>query len=1035
MKNLQQLFSKHAIAVSVSSVFFSAAVAAQTPQSPTQSAQSGEEETLEVIQVRGIRASQLKSLNEKRFADSVSDSISATDIGKLPDVTIADSLQRITGVQINRSGGEGSTVNIRGISQVGTTLNGEQMLSASSVTTVQPNFTDIPSSMVSGLDVYKSREARMIASGMSGIINLQTYRPFDLDEGFTLNAKAEATDGSMGDETDGLISTFIGYNNDREFGATLSLTVSEKNLADYLIGSAGGDWGFIATESSTFVEPNTDANGNGSTDDVYYAFQGHQAANQFITRDRIGVNGAFQWQATDDIEVIGEVFYTQMDELNRQAGFIASQAWQGVTGWFTPAANGFTAHENLVKDEDGNLVDLGGSFNSFSSGVLQARRTMVHSEANASERESINTNLEIKFDNGGDFSGSVRWVHGEARDDNALSAVDAYLNSGSQVGATFKGPGGVPASDVNPWGYDGQPAELPDGTPAGDFTMIPIGITYSGGEQMWNLPSTMYIDGETVNEVFGSNINRYSATSTNLVGTNRDADLDVFRLDGTYLADWGPVMSVDAGVRYAKRTVEQQAWIGGVARTNEYGEAFLSRWKDSASQAPNTLESFIAPISFTELDQKGMITQISDFQGASGLGSLYFVDPEAMSDPLGWHNEVYGQNIQSPDGANSYDLEETMQEAYVQANLDGEIAGMTYRGNVGLRYVKTELDINQSDVATNGFATYNGVEYILSGALGMLPPASAQINTKRDYSDVLPSVNLVLNLTDDQLLRFSYTETVTQHNTNNLAGGINVSRILACDVQAPDGSDVFCAVGANQQGNPQIEPWRSTNLDLSYEWYFSDTGILSVAAFYIDIESFIKNTTVFLPIADSDGQVRGYDPETTEFTGLVRTNTIGNGEGASVEGIEIGYQQGFDFLDGIWSNFGVNANYTYSPSTSDETDYYGNTTPMADNSEHQANFALWYEDDALQARVAANYRSKTFMYIRRVGDYELAKYLDATVYVDASVSYDINENFTVSLQGLNLTEESRDQYYQWPDLIDKRFLNERRFTLGVQYRM
>lgn len=1032
MKYLVCQGKKSLVACSVALALMSTATTVNA-QSDETSASS--EDVVEVIQVRGLRGSLVKSMNEKRYADSVSDTISATDIGKLPDVTIADSLQRITGIQINRSGGEGSSVNIRGINQVGTTLNGEQMLSAGSVTSVQPDFTDIPSTMVSGLDVFKSREANMISSGMSGVINLRTYRPFDLEEGYTVNARVEATDGSMGDETDSLFSTFIGYNKDREFGATLTVTASKKNLADYLFGSTGNDWGFAAAEASNFAAANVDANGNGSTDDVFYAFQGHQASNQFIERDRIGINGSVQWQLTDNIELLGEVFYTDMDEFRTQAGFIASQAWQNVTGWFNPDADGFTSHENFTKDDDGNVVDLGGTLNSFHSGVLQARRTMVHSEADAIEKESINTNLELRYDNGDNLTASFRWVHGEARNDNALSVVDAYINSGSQVGATYKGEGGVDIDDVNPWGYDGVAPTLPNGSTVDGFTVIPVGIRYSGDTQIWSLPTEQNINGEMVSEVFGSNVNRYSLTSTNLTGSQREAELDVLRLDGTYMFDLGPVVSADFGVRYGVRNIEQNAWIGGVARTNAYGDAFLSRWKDSASQAPETLESFIDPISFTSLQEKGFITQISDFQGVSGLGSLYFADPNAMSDPLAWHNEVYGQNIQSPDGANSYDLEETSTEAYVQFNLDGELGDITYRGNIGLRYVKTELDINQSDVASNGFATYNGVEYALSGALGMLPPASAVINTTRDYDDLLPSINLAFNLTDDQVFRVSFGQTVTPHNTNNLAGGINVTRILACNVQAPDGSDVFCATSASQQGNPSLEPWRSTNYDASYEWYFSETGMLSVAAFAIEIESFITNTTLMLPIPDSDGTVRGYDLVTEEFTGLVPTTTIGNGEGASVEGIEFGYQQGFDFLDGIWQNFGVNANYTYSPSTSDETDYYGEDTPMFDNSEHQANLALWYEDDKLQFRVAGNYRSETFLSIRRLGEYELAQYREATFYLDASMSYDINDNFTVLLQGTNLTEETRRQYYQWEDMLDKVFLNERRITLGVQYRM
>jgi iron complex outermembrane receptor protein len=990
-----------------------------------------QETQAEIIIVRGLRASLVQSMNNKRFSNSISDSITATDIGKLPDATIADSLQRITGIQINRSGGEGSTVNIRGASQVGVTLNGEQMLSASSVTTVQPNFTDIPSTMVSGLDVLKSTQARQIAGGLSGQIDIKTYRPLMLDEGFTVSAKIEATQGSMGDETDTGVSTFIGYNNDSTFGATLNLSLSNKNLADYVTGSTGNDWGFVANEANTFVSDNVDVNGDGDSNDSFYSFQGHQAGNQFIERDRIGVNGSFEWQISDAFKMVADVFYTDMEEFRTQSSFVASMAWQAQTGWFNADANGLTEHENIA---DGEV--LAGSLFSFNSGLLQARRTMVHSEADVVEKESVNTNLELHYDNGGAFSGSVRWVHGEARHDNALSVMDAYINSGSQAGATFKGPGGVPISDVNPFGYDGQPAQLPDGTEVdGTYTIIPIGIDYTGGSQAWTLPGTQFIDGEMVSEVFGSNISRYSATSANLTGATRDAELDVFRIDGAYNVDSDHIMSVEAGLRFAQRDVQQEAWIGGVARTNEYGDAFLSRWKDSASQAPETGESFIAPISFESLQSRGYISQQSDFVGASGLGTLYFVDPNSMKDPLAWHSDVYGVNIQSPDGANSYNVEETTNEAYLQVNLDGEFLGFSYRGNAGLRYIKTELDIDQSLSEANGMATYNGVTYIIDGALGMQSPATGVLNTTRDYTDLLPSVNLAFDITDDQILRFSYTKNVTPHNTNNLAGGVNITRILACDLQKADGSSIFCATQATQQGNPNLEPWRSTNYDLSYEWYFSDTGMMSVAAFYLDFETTLERTTVLLPLPDSDGVVRGFDLTTGEFTGLVPTTTQGNTDGGNVKGLELSYQQGFDFLEGVWSGLGTTINYTYSPTESSNLDYYGRGTPLSDNSEHQANFALWYEKDKIQARIAVNYRSETYTGQRVVGLYRFAKYIAPTTYVDASVSYDVNDNFTVSLQGTNLTEETRENYYQWEDNIDKTFYNERRISLSVQYRM
>jgi len=135
------------------------------------------------IVVTGIRASQARSVEIKRNAASVVEAISAQDIGKLPDVTISDSLQRIPGVQIRREAGEGGAVNIRGLPQVTTLMNGEQFLGANSVTAVQPNFTDIPSQLFSGATVFKSPTASLQQAGLTGTIDLLTRRPFDLKNG------------------------------------------------------------------------------------------------------------------------------------------------------------------------------------------------------------------------------------------------------------------------------------------------------------------------------------------------------------------------------------------------------------------------------------------------------------------------------------------------------------------------------------------------------------------------------------------------------------------------------------------------------------------------------------------------------------------------------------------------------------------------------------------------------------------------------------------------------------------------------------
>lgn len=999
-----------------------------------------EPDMLEEIMVTGIRSSIRQSMDIKRDAGAVVDAITATDIGKLPDATIADSLQRVPGIQITRSGGEGASVNIRGNGNVTTTLNGEQMISAGSVTTVTPDFADIPSTMVSGLEVWKSSQAKNVVSGLAGTINLTTTRPFMLNEGWTASGKAELTQGSMGKETDPSVSTFLGYNDGNRFGATLNLSYSESYLADYNNGAQGDGWSFNATEANNFVQDNVDVNGDGDFNDVYYARQGHMASNRFIDRERTGINGSFQFEINNALELTGDVFYTHMDEHHYAAGFVAAQAWQGETGWFTPDEGGVSEYPNIIsREENGErqYETLGGNYYTVQSAEYQSRVTKTHNQTWAVEKESLNTNLELSFDNGGLLRGSLRWVYGEATNNIARSVIDGYVNSGAQVGAEYVGVGGERISDVNPWGYEGVRATLPDGTPVEDsYTQIPIGIGYSSGNQHWSLPEMSGVDqeGNAYTEVFGSNLDRYSLTSTNLYGEDTFAEMNVFRADGTYDFEWQHLRSFDFGLRHGVREVQKRGWIGGVAQTNQYGDAFLSRWKDSASQAPDTGESFIEPISFTELDERGMITQIDDFQGTTGLGALYFVDPKVMSDPLGWHDDIYGTNIQVPDAANVYDLEETTQSIYLQANLEGDIAGFPYTGNVGFRYVDTEFDILQSEAIMGDTATYNGQEYLIPSALGMLAPDGNRVRTITGYSDFLPALNLALELTPDQVLRFSADKTVSTHNTDMLAGGLTVNRILACDLQEPDGSNIFCATGGSQAGNPQLEPNRNTNAEVSYEWYFNNTGMFNVGVFWVQQNTGFRTEQIERDdITDTDGTVRGFDLETGELTGTVPISTTTTVDTTSyTRGAEVGYQQGFDFLPGFWSGFGISANYTYSPSSSSETDYYGQSLPGGGNSRHQSNFALWYEYGGLQARIAHNYRSKMFDYVKVEGNYRFARYVAPTNYVDASLSYELTDNVKVHLQAVNLTEEHREVYFQWENNVDQRYHNERRVTLGLQ---
>lgn len=306
------------------------------------------------IVVTGIRASQARAIEVKRNADSVVEAISAQDIGKLPDVTISDSLQRIAGVQIRRDAGEGAAVNIRGLPQVTTLLNGEQFLGANSVTTVQPNFTDIPSQLFSGATVFKSPTASLQQAGLSGTVDLLTRRPFDLKRGLTFSAAAEGQYGDRTEKWNPSANGLIAYHGER-IGLLVSAAYSDLTLAnsfrgvqdygvslrneygrdavinpdgslspavagDFAVGNNGVSRGTpIRNAAGALV--GYDVNGDGDANDSFITPQSHTAWNRITDRQRFGANASLQFEINDALQLTADAFYTRQTQYDRTAGF------------------------------------------------------------------------------------------------------------------------------------------------------------------------------------------------------------------------------------------------------------------------------------------------------------------------------------------------------------------------------------------------------------------------------------------------------------------------------------------------------------------------------------------------------------------------------------------------------------------------------------------------------------------------------------------------------------------------------------------
>jgi TonB-dependent receptor len=344
--------------------------------------------------------------------------------------------------------------------------------------------------------------------------------------------------------------------------------------------------------------------------------------------------------------------------------------------------------------------------------------------------------------------------------------------------------------------------------------------------------------------------------------------------------------------------------------------------------------------------------------------------------------------------------------AYMQGdfNFDGTVP---ISGNVGVRVVHTDLGVTQHVVG-------NPEPY------GLLAHDNGSVKTNRSYTDYLPAFNVAFDFTPELRLRAAYSKNMMPLNLDQWGGGLTLN--YAIDTSTP-GSTLFRVLGGSTAGNPNLDPWRSSNYDLSLEYYMGKSTLLSVAAFYIKVQSFIKNGSVqTCTLPDEDGVVRG---RCVAITGPLQ------GNGNSLRGLEFAAKQDFRFLPSFWGNFGVDGNFTYSPSNTGR-DLAGNVIPFQDNSKEQANLALWYQDNHFEARLAGNYRSKRAVSENFGGVAGLEEYQARTFYLDASVNYKLTPNVQLFVQASNLTNEHERYYLVWPSQVADTTMFDRRYMVGVR---
>jgi len=909
------------------------------------------EKEVEVIEIKGIRGALGRALDTKREAGGVVDSISAEDIGKFPDTNLAESLQRITGVSIDRSGGEGQKITVRGFGpQFNTVLvNGRQQ--ASEDPGRDFSFDTLAAEMVRSLDVHKTSTATLQSGGIGSTINVETAKPFAIS-GFKLAGSIKGIYDGNSEETSPQASLLVSNTfNDDTFGALLAVSYLERETRFNRAQSGG--W----RENSSFTRgtPMTESG------DVY---QGNvfipQNFDSLVTtenRERTNANLVLQYAPRDNLIITADALYSDFDVHSDTTSY---------GHWFTS-----DNVENVVVDANGTVTDMYqqvGLATDFHA--KKADRLTDSLSIGLNFDWDVNDNLNMKFD--------ISNSNAKREANNGRGGSLALLGYANRVQWNLD-------DNILPYYTDfaSPNANIYSGQQEGD-----------GVNQDPNSPD--YVPPQGVSDYLDT---ANSGAHVMIRGGNEvEDDVTQLKWDSVWLADGDTGFAAARfGIAYSSETKTVNTWNN----TDSGAHCTYCNYQDFPDVSSFPQQVFDAGDDF-----------LSSVSGSGRTPTQWLTfDGEALFDFL---SGVEGVDFDAVKTNNSFEVEEDITSFYLELDFEGEIAGMPIYSTAGFRYESTDVAVSATQANVESLAILDATEMLAS-----FGPTSA-FTEKSSYAEILPNISAKLEITDEIVARAAVSKTLSRPTLSSLRPITTLNTTRQGNLQS-------------SSGNAGLVPFSSDNLDLSLEWYYGDASYVSAGYFRKHVANFITNTKQDKVFETADGSLltdpsTGTDvsaPDAADGVAVFTNTAPSNGESATVDGWEIAAQHTFE------SGFGLIANATIVDSdaeldNADITQVFA-LTGLSDS----VNFVAFYESGPFQGRIAYNWRD-TFLQSLSQGAGDGVTYVEDYAQWDASASYDVTDEITVFVEGINLTEEythSRGRFSnQLLDIVD----SGRRLSFGVR---
>ncbi|WP_223149366.1 TonB-dependent receptor [Pseudoduganella aquatica] len=938
------------------------------------------------VVVTGMRAALESALNKKREDNGIVDVIKAEDMGKFPDTNLAESLQRVPGVVIDRDAGEGRSITVRGLGQDFTRvrINGIEGLATTGGTDSSGganrsrgfDFNVFPSELFNSLTVRKSSSADVDEGSLGATVDLQTTRPFDL-KGFNATVMAKGKYNDLSRKTDPRVGFLVSNTNaDRTLGFLVSGAYSKRQVLEegfstvrWDNGPSSGGWcapiGVTPANPTTSTATTCGPAAQGvprlpASAAATAAYNEASKAENFVPRlprygrlthdqDRLGLTGSFQWRPARGSLLTFDMLYSKLDA-TRQEDFLEAISFSRT------ATQGGKPQTSVVEAQfapNGSL--LYGKFNGVD----------IRAESRYDELSTTFTQPTLTLEQ--DIGDSLRLLAkvGSAKSKfrnpvQTTTTLDALNVNGYTI--DFRQNDRMPSIT-----YPFDPAN-----PGAAMGIVGVPVVTSGTQ-----PAS--VTNTTTSEI---RIRPQGATNTN----------DVGQVDLVWEA-FPDRLSFKTGANYKKYTFDSYEF----RRVNQGDTIFAPAVGTSMASLMTTISGFGRGQSLPAGTPTSWV--IPDLNAIAKAYDIYCNC--IKSGPAGGPGDFTLSSITNGNArGNNRSVTEEDKGIYLMGEFTEELGGIPLRGNFGARYVRTAM-------SATGYQSAGG---------------GSQVTVGNDYSDVLPSFNVAANLTKDFIVRLAAAKVMTRPQLGNLSPGGTVATTGTLTITS---------------GNPLLKPFRAKTFDTSFEWYHGKNAFIGLGLFQKNIGTYIQSLRTNVAFKDT-GLPMSLLPANFNGEEIFQVTAPVNTDGGKLKGFELNFQQPFTFLPSWGRNFGTLMNYTFVKSKIEYLVSPTSNTTITDDllnlSPRSWNTTLYYDDGKFSARLSASQRASFVTRVPGQNNNDVEGKNKSTN-VDISFSYKVNDKLDLTLEGVNLTNEPNDQFVSRArNSVVVNNVTGREFLAGLRYK-